>query len=189
MRYGFRDGFRPNWRDPGYWRWLWQTRFSNGTRLTIAALVGVTAGIAGYAGADWLQRPDAASGTTQRVVTVLRTVRAEAAPQVTTNTAPSPSPSARVRINILSVSPPSPQAAQRFELVARVSFAPASGAIRCNVWIAGKPYRNVRLTWNTPIARCFFRVPNGTRGQRLQIRVSATLRNTGARTTLPFTVS
>lgn len=180
MRYGL----RPN--DPGYLRWLWQTRFSNGTRLRIAALVGVAAGIAGYAGADWLQRPDATTGTTQRVVTVLRTVRAEASPQAPTNAV---TPTARVRINILSISPPSPQAARRFELVARVSFAPVPGAIRCNVWIGGNSYRNVRLTWNSPIARCVFRVPNGTRGQRLQIRVSATLRNTGSRTTLPFTVS
>ena len=52
-----------------------------------------------------------------------------------------------VRIDVLSVTPRPPQAAQPFELVARVEFAPAPGSIRCSVWTGGQRFRNIRLTW------------------------------------------
>jgi hypothetical protein len=94
-----------------------------------------------------------------------------------------------VRIDVLSVTPRPPQAAQRFELVARVEFAPAPGAIRCSVWTGGQRFRNIRLTWENSIARCFFRVPAGARGKRLTIALAATLGGSLTRTTLTFRVS
>jgi hypothetical protein len=176
------------WRDPGYWRWLWQKRVSAHMKGAIAALVAVACAIAGYLSAHWLDpAQERATLTSQRVVTVVRTMRANAAPQLTTSqTAAQP---ARVRMNLLSIMPPRPQTAQRFEVVARVSFAPVAGSIRCDVSIGGAPYREIRLTWNSPIARCFFRVPDDARGKPLQIRLSAALGTSAARVTLPFTVS
>jgi len=36
-----------------------------------------------------------------------------------------------------------------------VEFAPAPGSIRCNVWIGGKRFRDIRLVWDDPTARCY----------------------------------
>jgi hypothetical protein len=94
-----------------------------------------------------------------------------------------------VRIDVLSVTPRPPRAAQPFELRARVEFAPAPGSIRCSVWIGGKRFRNIRLVWENPIARCYFRVPAGARGKRLTIALAATLGGSLTRTTLTFRVS
>ena len=94
-----------------------------------------------------------------------------------------------VRIDVLSVNPRPPQAAQPFELVARVEFAPAPGSIRCSVWTGDKRFRNIRLVWENSIARCFFRVPAGARGKRLTIGLAATLGGSLTRTTLTFRVS
>lgn len=94
-----------------------------------------------------------------------------------------------VRIEVLSVTPSPPRAAQPFELVARVEFAPAPGSIRCSVWIGGKRFRNIRLVWRNPVARCFFRVPSGARGKRLTIMLAATLGGSLTRTTLAFRVA
>lgn len=94
-----------------------------------------------------------------------------------------------VRIEVLSVTPRPPQAEQPFELVARVEFAPAPGSIRCNVWIGGKRFRNIRLRWENSIARCFFRVPADARGKRLTVGLAATLGGSLTRTTLAFRVS
>jgi len=62
-----------------------------------------------------------------------------------------------------------PRAAQPFALVARVEFAPAPGSIRCNVWIGGKRFRDIRLVWDDPTARCYLRLPAGARGKRLTV--------------------
>jgi predicted small secreted protein len=94
-----------------------------------------------------------------------------------------------VRMNVLSVTPQPPQAAQPFELVARVEFAPAPGSIFCRVWAGGQRYRNIRLTWESSIARCFFRVPADARGKRLTVGLVAAQGGSRARTTLSFTVS
>ena len=94
-----------------------------------------------------------------------------------------------VRIEVLSVTPRSPRAAQPFELVARVEFAPAPGSIRCNVWIGGRRFRNIRLVWDNPTARCYFRLPAGARGKRLTVGLAATLGGSLTRTTLAFRVS
>jgi hypothetical protein len=176
------------WRDPGYWRWLWQKRVSAGTKGALAVLVAVVCAIGGYFSAHWLEpAQERAAFLPPRVVTVVRTMRANAVPQGTTSqTAAQPT---RVRMNVLSILPPRPQAAQRFEVVARVRFAPVAGSIRCDVSIGGAPYREIRLTWNSPIARCFFRVPDDARGEPLQVRLSAALGTSAARVTLPFTVS
>ena len=94
-----------------------------------------------------------------------------------------------VRIEVLSVTPRPRRAAQHFELVARVEFAPAPGSIRCSVWIGGERFRNIRLVWENSIARCYFRVPAGARGKRLTIGLAATLGGSLTRTTLAFRVS
>ena len=94
-----------------------------------------------------------------------------------------------VRIDVLSVTPQPPQAAQPFELVARVEFAPAPGSIHCSVWTGRKRFRNIRLTWKNSIARCFFRVPADARGKRLTIALAATLGGSLTRTALTFRVS
>jgi hypothetical protein len=94
-----------------------------------------------------------------------------------------------VRVEVLSATPHPPRAAQPFELVARVEFAPAAGSIRCNVWIDGRRFRNIRLVWDNPTARCFFRLPAGSRGKRLTVGLAATLGGSLTRTTLAFRVS
>ena len=94
-----------------------------------------------------------------------------------------------VRIDVLSVTPRPPRAAQPFELLARVAFAPAPGSIRCSVWIGGKRFRNIRLVWENSIARCYLRVPAGARDKRLTIELAATLGGSLTRTTLTFRVS
>jgi hypothetical protein len=93
-----------------------------------------------------------------------------------------------VRIVVLSVTPRA-QAAQPFELVARVEFAPAPGSIRCSVWTGGKRFRNIHLVWENSIARCYFRVPAAARGKRLTVGLAATLGGSLTRTTLAFRVS
>jgi len=94
-----------------------------------------------------------------------------------------------VRIHVISVTPRPPQAAQPFELVARVEFTPAPGSIHCAVWAGGKRFRNIRLVWESSIARCFFRVPAGARGKRLTVGLVAALGGSRTRTTLAFTVA
>ena len=94
-----------------------------------------------------------------------------------------------VRLDVLSVTPRPPKAAQPFELVARVEFAPAPGSIRCSVWTGGKRFRNIRLTWEKSVARCFFRVPADARGKRLTIALAATLGGSLTRTTMTFRVA
>ncbi len=95
---------------------------------------------------------------------------------------------ADVRIDVLSATPDPPRAAQPFALAARVEFAPAPGSIRCSVWVGGKRFRSIRLTWESSIARCFFRVPAGARGKRLSVGLAATRGGSVTRTTLTFRV-
>jgi hypothetical protein len=94
-----------------------------------------------------------------------------------------------VRIDVLSATPRPPQAAQPFELVARVEFAPVPGSIHCRVWAGGKRFRNIRLVWQNSLARCFFRVPASARGKRLTVGLVAALGGSRTRTTLTFRVS
>lgn len=94
-----------------------------------------------------------------------------------------------VRIDVLSVSPSPPRAGQPFALVARVEFAPAPGSIRCSVWVGGTRFRRIRLAWESSIARCYFRVPAGSRGKRLTVGLAATLDGSVTRTTLTLRVS
>ena len=96
---------------------------------------------------------------------------------------------ADVRINVISVTPRPPQAARPFELVARVEFAPAPGSIHARAWIGGQRFRNMRLVWKSPVARCSFVVPAGARGKRLIVELEAALGGSRTRTALAFTVS
>ena len=104
-------------------------------------------------------------------------------------TSPATGGGADVRMDVISASPRPPQAARLFELVARVEFVPAPGSIHCGVWIGGRRYRNIRLTWESAIARCFFHVPANARGKRLVIGLVATLDGSRARTSMMFRVS
>ena len=119
----------------------------------------------------------------------LAALAAVALAAATTLASPAHGASGDVRIDVLSVTPRPPQAAQPFELVARVEFAPAPGSIRCSVWIGGKRFRNIRLTWESSIARCSLRVPAGARGKRLTIGLAAALGGSVTRTTLTYRVS
>lgn len=96
---------------------------------------------------------------------------------------------ADVRMDVISATPRPPRAGQQFELLARVQFVPAPGSIRCSVRIGGKRYRNIRLTWDGSIARCFLRVPAGARGKQLVVGLVATLSGSRVRTTMAFRVS
>jgi hypothetical protein len=102
----------------------------------------------------------------------------------------SSAPGARtdVRIDVISVTPRPPQAAKSFELVARVDFAPAPGSIHSSVWVGGTRFRNIRLRWESPIARCTFVVPAGARGKRLTVALDAVLGGSHSRTAMTFTV-
>jgi hypothetical protein len=182
-----RSELRTYWRDPGYWRWWWQYRVSGQAKGAIAAMVAVAFGIAGFLSAERLAVTPEAATFTQRVVTVVRTARAGAPPLVAKSQASTQA--ADVRIGVLSVTPRPPQAGRSFALVARVEFAPSPGSIRCSVWIGGERYRNIRLTWERSIARCFFRLPDRARGERLELGLWAVLRQSRAGTTLGFTVS
>ena len=94
-----------------------------------------------------------------------------------------------VRVDVLSVAPSPPRAAQPFELVARITFAPTPGSIRCSVWIGGKRFRNIRLEWVNSVARCHFRVPADAHAKRLTIGLGATLGGSATRTTLTFRIA
>jgi hypothetical protein len=124
-----------------------------------------------------------------RMIGRLAAFGAVALAAATTLALPARSASEDVRISLISVTPRPPQAAQPFELVARVDFTPAPGSIRCAVWAGGKRYRNIRLVWENSIARCFFQVPARARGKRLTITLVAALGVSSTRTTLAFRVS
>lgn len=83
-----RSYLRTYWRDPGYWRWLWRERVSGQAKGAIAVVVAVAFGIAGYLSAERLAPPEeAATFTTQRIVTVVRKTGAYTPPAVVTTTA------------------------------------------------------------------------------------------------------
>jgi hypothetical protein len=96
---------------------------------------------------------------------------------------------ADVRMDVISASPQPPHAAQPFLLVARVEFAPAPGSLHASVWVGGKRYRKIRLSWENSIARCSFVVPADARGKRLTVALTATLGGSRSRTTLGYRVS
>jgi hypothetical protein len=68
---------------PGYWRYWWQDCVSGESKAAIAVVAAVAFGTAGYLSADrFVETEEAATVTTQRVVTVVRKVRAFAPPDV-----------------------------------------------------------------------------------------------------------
>jgi hypothetical protein len=86
-----RFDLRTYWRHPGYWRWLWRERVSGQTKGAIAVMVAVTFGIAGYLSAERLAATEeAATFTTQRIVTVVRKTGAYTPPAVATTTITQP---------------------------------------------------------------------------------------------------
>ena len=94
-----------------------------------------------------------------------------------------------VRMDVISATPRPPQAARPFALVARVEFVPAPGSLHASVWIGGKRFRKIRLSWEDSIARCSFVVPAEAHGKRLTVALTATLGGSTTRTKLGFTVS
>lgn len=100
-----------------------------------------------------------------------------------------PGAGAGVRMDVISATPRPPQAARPFALVVRVEFVPAPGSLHASVWIGGKRFRKIRLSWENSIARCSFVVPAEARGKRLTVALTATLGGSSTRTTLGFTVS
>ena len=86
-----RSDLRTYWRDPGYWQWLWQRRVIGQTKGAIAVMVALAFGVAGYLSAERLAATEnAATFTTQRVVTVVRKTRANTPPKVVTKTITQP---------------------------------------------------------------------------------------------------
>jgi hypothetical protein len=82
---------RSHWREREYWQWWWETRVSEWweyrvsgqTKFGIAAMVAVAFGITGYLSAQRLAATEeAATFTTQRVVTVVQKTRAIVPPKV-----------------------------------------------------------------------------------------------------------
>jgi hypothetical protein len=94
-----------------------------------------------------------------------------------------------VRVDVISVNPRPPKAGRPFELVARVEFAPTPGSLRSVVWIGARRFRNMRLVWKDSIARCSFVVPDGARGKRLLIGLTAMQGDSRTRTSFTFTVA
>jgi hypothetical protein len=72
-----RSDMRTYWRHPAFWRWWWRERVRDGTKFALAVIVAFIVGIAGYLTAERLAATqEAATFTTQRVVTIVRTTRA-----------------------------------------------------------------------------------------------------------------
>jgi hypothetical protein len=64
---------KKHWRDPGYWRWLWESRVSRDTKGMLAALLCISLAIGGYLSAGQLNdEPEVAAITSERLVTVVR---------------------------------------------------------------------------------------------------------------------
>ncbi len=100
-----------------------------------------------------------------------------------------PGTGADIRMDVISAIPRPPQAARPFDLVVRVEFVPAPGSLHASVWIGGKRFRKIRLSWEDSIARCSFVVPAEAHGKRLTVTLTATLGGSSTRTTLGFRVS
>ena len=77
-----RSDMRRYWRRPDYWRWWWQELVSSQTKWGLAALAAIAFGILGYLSAERLTpTQEAATFTTERVVTIVRKSSANASRQ------------------------------------------------------------------------------------------------------------
>jgi hypothetical protein len=81
-----RSDIRKYWRHPRFWRWWWEVRISGDTKRVIAVIgAALACGVAGFLGAGLLAATEeAATFTTQRVVTVAGKAGAYAPPEVVT---------------------------------------------------------------------------------------------------------
>jgi hypothetical protein len=80
-----RSDIRKYWRDPRFWRWWWEERVSGATKGFIAVVCALACAFAGLLGARSLAASEeAATFTTQRVVTVAGKTGAYAPPEVVT---------------------------------------------------------------------------------------------------------
>ena len=93
---------RSHWRRPGYWRWWWQEDVGSHTKRGLIGTLAIGLAIAGYFSADQLSSSQEAvtytTFTTERVITQVRTIPADAprlpnsrrAPEVVTMTTTEP---------------------------------------------------------------------------------------------------
>jgi hypothetical protein len=80
-----RSDIRKYWRDPRFWRWWWGERVSGDMKAFVAVIGALACGIAGLLGGAALAATDeAATSTTQRVVTVARKTGPFPPPKVVT---------------------------------------------------------------------------------------------------------
>ncbi len=97
-----RSDMRSHWRRPGYWRWWWQEDVGSHTKRGLIGTLAIGLAIAGYFSADQLSSSQEAvtytTFTTERVITQVRTIPADAprlpnsrrAPEVVTMTTTEP---------------------------------------------------------------------------------------------------
>lgn len=78
---------RHYWRDPGYWKWWWRNGVSGTTKGAIVISFAALLALAGFASAGRLsEEPSAQVVTTERLRTVVRTLRGGAVTEVQTMT-------------------------------------------------------------------------------------------------------
>ena len=75
---------RTHWRDPGFWRWWWQSRVSGEAKAALVVMAVAAIGVAGYVGGHGLAATQEDATFTQRVVTTVREVRANTSPEIVT---------------------------------------------------------------------------------------------------------
>jgi hypothetical protein len=78
---------KEHWRDPGYWRWLWESRVSRDTKGMLVALLCISLAIGGYLSAGQLNdEPEVAAITSERLVKVVRRTPGGMTTEVVTET-------------------------------------------------------------------------------------------------------
>jgi hypothetical protein len=78
---------KEHWRDPGYWRWLWESRVSRDTKGMLVALLCISLVIGGYLSAVRLnEEPELTAVTSERLVTVVRKTPGGMTTEVVTET-------------------------------------------------------------------------------------------------------
>jgi hypothetical protein len=67
---------RKYWRDPGYWRWLWETRVDSSSKVALVVVLAALSAFAGFASAGRLTEESSVEFlTTERELTVVRKVK------------------------------------------------------------------------------------------------------------------
>jgi hypothetical protein len=77
---------KEHWRDPGYWRWLWESRVSRDTKGMLVALLCISLAIGGYLSAGQLNDEPEVAAITSDLVTVVRKAPGGMTTEVVTET-------------------------------------------------------------------------------------------------------